>query len=144
MEMAQWTCSIPPSGIDTFLATDYYGLALWRLDASGVLARHSLLDWKVFPSVATASDLNGDGLLDVALVARNLTVGSALVVLFGQRNGAPVFEGYYPLLGKGNQVLRQRCQRRWRHRSDRTGNESGQRPRRRLRLYQSRHPGHQP
>ena len=94
-----------PERIDTFLATDYYGLALWRLDASGVLARHSLLDWKVFPSVATASDLNGDGLLDVALVASNLTVGSALVVLFGQRNGAPVFEGYYPLLGKGNQVF---------------------------------------
>ncbi|MCY3790594.1 MAG: FG-GAP-like repeat-containing protein [Gemmatimonadetes bacterium] len=94
-----------PERIDTFLATDYYGLALWRLDASGVLARHSLLDWKVSPSVATASDLNGNGLLDVALVASNLTVGSALVVLFGQRNGAPVFEGYYPLLGKGSQVF---------------------------------------
>ena len=94
-----------PERIDTFLATDYYGLALWRLDASGVLARHSLLDWKVFPSVATASDLNGDGLLDVALVASNLTVGSALVVLFGQRNDAPIFEGYYPLPGKGNQVF---------------------------------------
>ena len=94
-----------PERIDTFLDTDYYGLALWRLDASGVLARHSLLDWKVFPSVATTSDLNGDGLLDVALVASNLTVGSALVVLFGQRNGAPVLEGYYPLPGKGSQVL---------------------------------------
>ena len=84
----------------------YYGLALWRMDASGVLARHSLLDWKVRPShAATASDLNGDGLLDVALVDRNLTVGSALVVLLGQRNGAPVLEGYYPLPSKGSQVL---------------------------------------
>ena len=94
-----------PERIDTFLDTEYYGLALWRLDASGVLARHSLLDWKVFPSVATASDVNGDGLLDVALVASNLTVGSALVVLFGQPNGAPILEGYYPLPGEGSQVL---------------------------------------
>ena len=89
----------------SFSATYYYGLALWRLDASGVLARHSLLDWKVFPSVATTSDLNGDGVLDVALLASNLTVGSALVVLLGQRNGAPVLEGYYPLPSKGSQVL---------------------------------------
>ena len=84
----------------------YYGLALWRMDASGVLARHSLLDWKVRPShAATASDLNGDGLLDIALVDRNLTDGSALMVLLGQRNGAPVLEGYYPLPGEGSQVL---------------------------------------
>ena len=41
----------------------------------------------------------------MALVASNLTVGSALVVWLGQRNGAPVLEGYYPLLGEGNQVL---------------------------------------
>ena len=88
-------------------STDYYGLALWRLDASGVLARHSLLDWKVLPThAATASDLNGDGVLDVAMVAGNLSIGSpALLVWLGQRNGAPVFEGYYPLPGEGNQVL---------------------------------------
>ena len=86
--------------------TDYYGLALWRLDASGVLARHSLLDWQVLPShAATASDVNGDGLLDVVLVAGNSTVGPALVVLLGQRNGAPVLEGYYPLPGESSQVL---------------------------------------
>ena len=84
----------------------YYGLALWRMDASGVFARHSLLDWKVRPShAATASDLNGDGLPDAALVDRNLTDGSALVVLLGQRNGAPVLEGHYPLPGEGSQVL---------------------------------------
>ena len=93
-------------GSPTFLNTDYYGLALWHLDASGVLARHSLLDWKVLPShAATASDLNGDGLLDVALVGGNLTDGSALVVLLGQPNGIPAFEGYYPLPGEGSQVL---------------------------------------
>ena len=84
----------------------YYGLALWRMDTSGVLARHSLLDWQVRPShAATASDLNGDGLLDIALVDRNLTDGSALMVLLGQRNGAPVLEGYYPLPSEGSQVL---------------------------------------
>ena len=94
-----------PESIYTFLEIDYYGLALWRLDASGGWTRHSLLDWKVLPSVATASDLNGDGVLDVAIVASNSTVGPALVVLLGQRNGAPVLEGYYPLPGESSQVL---------------------------------------
>ncbi len=95
-----------PKSIGTFLsATDYYGLALWRLDSSGGWTRDSLLDWNVFPSVATASDLNGDGVLDVAMVAGNLTVGSALAVLLSQRNGVPVLEGYYPLPGEGSQVF---------------------------------------
>ena len=95
-----------PESIGAFLmATEYYGLALWRLDASGVLARDSLLDWKVFPLVATTNDLNGDGVLDVALIVSNLTVGSALAVLLGQRNGAPVLEGYYPLPDEGSQVI---------------------------------------
>ena len=95
-----------PERIETSFETDHYGLALWRLDASGVLARHSLLDWKAFPlHAASASDLNGDGLLDVALVVGNSTVGSALVVWLGQRNGAPVLEGHYPLPGEGSQVF---------------------------------------
>ena len=85
---------------------DYYGLALWRLDASGGWTRHSLLDyWKVFPSEVTASDLNGDGVLDVAMIAGNSTIGPALVVLLGQRNGVPTLEGYYPLPSAGNQIL---------------------------------------
>ena len=90
-----------PERIDWF----YHGLALWRLDASGEWKRDSLLDWKVIPSDATTSDLNGDGVLDVAMVASNSTVGPALVVWLGQRNGAPVLEGYYPLPGEGNQAL---------------------------------------
>ena len=95
-----------PENIDPFLNDfDYYGLALWRLDASGGLARHSLLDWKVFPSEATASDLNGDGVLDVAMIAGNSTIGPALVVLLGQRNGVPTLEGYYPLPSEGSQVF---------------------------------------
>ena len=94
-----------PESIETFRETDYYGLALWRLDASGGWTRDSLLDWKVLPSVATTSDLNGDGVLDVAMVAANSTVGPALVVLLGQHNGVPLLEGYYPLPGEGNQVL---------------------------------------
>ena len=96
-----------PESIDRFGETDYYGLAVWRLDASGGVARHSLLDWKAFIAhAATASDLNGDGVLDVAMVAGNLSIGRpALLVWLGQRNGAPVLEGYYPLPGEGNQVL---------------------------------------
>ena len=96
-----------PESIDRFGETDYYGLAVWRLDASGGVARDSLLDWKAFIAhAATASDLNGDGVLDVAMVAGNLSIGRpALLVWLGQRNGAPVLEGYYPLSGEGNQVL---------------------------------------
>ena len=90
-----------PERIDWF----YHGLALWRLDASGEWTRDSLLDWKVLPSDATISDLNGDGVLDVVMVASNSTVGPALVVWLGQRNGALVLEGYYPLPGEGSQAL---------------------------------------
>ena len=83
-----------------------HGLALWRLDASGVLAHHTLFDSEVFFSgPGIARDLNGDGLLDVALVDINLATGPALVVLLGQRDGAPVLEGRYRLPGKGEQVL---------------------------------------
>ena len=95
-----------PEIIETYFGTDVYGLALWRMDASGGWTRHSLLDWKALSSHhAIASDLNGDGLLDVAMVAGNLPVGPALVVWLGQPNDIPAFEGYYPLLGEGNQVL---------------------------------------
>ena len=84
----------------------YHGLELWRLDASGVVAHHTLFDSEVFfSSRGIARDLNGDGLLDVALVDINLATGPALVVLLGQRDGVPVLEGRYPLLGKGRQVL---------------------------------------
>ena len=96
-----------PKRLTMSYGRDYHGLALWRLDASGVLARDSLLDWKAFIAHrATASDLNGDGVLDMAVVVGNSTVGRpALVVWLGQRDGVPVLEGYYPLPGEGNQVL---------------------------------------
>ena len=92
-------------GSPAFLGAASHGLVLWRLDASGGWTRHSLLDWKVLPSIATTSDLNGDGVLDVTLLAGNSPIGPALVVLLGQRNGAPVLEGYYPLPSEGSQVL---------------------------------------
>ena len=83
-----------------------HGLALWRLDGSGVVAHHPLFDSEVFFSgPGIARDLNGDGLLDVALVDVNLATGPALVVLLGQRDGPPVLEGRYRLPGKGDQVL---------------------------------------
>ena len=95
-----------PERIETNFGTDDYGLALWRMGASGGWTRHSLLDWKALSSHdAIASDFNGDGLLDVAMVAGNLPVGPALVVWLGQPNDIPAFEGYYPLSGEGNQVL---------------------------------------
>ena len=39
------------------------------------------------------------------MVDINLATGPALMVLLGQRDGAPVLEGRYPLPGKGDQVL---------------------------------------
>ena len=83
-----------------------HGLALWRLDEAGVLAHHTLFDSEVFFSGrGIARDLNGDGLMDVALVDINLVTGPALMVLLGQRDGPPVLEGRYRLPGKGDQVL---------------------------------------
>ena len=88
------------------LATTHHGLALWRVDASGGLVRHTLLDPQVLvTSRAIASDLTGDGLLDLAVVDGNLATGPSLVVLVGQRDGVPVLEGRYRLPGTGGEVL---------------------------------------
>ena len=90
----------------TSLATTHHGLALWRVDASGGLERHTLLDPQVLvPNQAIAIDLNGDGLKDLAVVDGNLATGPALVVLVGQRDGMPVVEGRYRLPGTGGKVL---------------------------------------
>ena len=89
----------------------YHGLALWRVDASGGVERHTLLGPQVLVSApfqgggVLASDLTGDGLLDLAVVDGNVATGPALVVLVGQRDGVPVVEGRYPLPGIGNKVL---------------------------------------
>ena len=91
--------------------TTYHGLALWRVDASGEVERHTLLGPQVLVSNpysgggVVASDLTGDGLLDLAVVDINVATGPALIVLVGQRDGVPVVEGRYPLPGMGSQVL---------------------------------------
>ena len=89
--------------------TTYHGLALWRVDVSGGVERHTLLGPQVLvPSYedgVLASDLTGDDLLDLAVVDINPATGPALVVLVGQRDGVPVVEGRYPLPGIGGQVL---------------------------------------
>ena len=91
--------------------TTFHGLALWRVDASGGVVRHTLLGSQVlvpFPSFnggVIASDLTGDGLLDLAVVDANVATGPALVVLVGQRDGVPVVEGRYRLPGIGFDVL---------------------------------------
>ena len=91
--------------------TTYHGLALWRVDPSGGVERHTLLGPQVLvPSPnsagrAIARDLTGDGLLDLAVVDVNVATGPALVVLVGQRDGVPVVEGRYRLPGIGKKVL---------------------------------------
>ena len=83
-----------------------HGLALWQLDASGVVVRHILLDPQaILPHEAIASDLNGDGLQDLAVVDGDLATGPALVVLISQRDGIPVVEGRYRLPGTGGEVF---------------------------------------
>ena len=86
----------------------YHGLALWRVDASGGVERHDLLGPEVLlpdEGGVLASDLTGDGLLDLAVVDVNVATGPALVVLVGQHDGVPVVEGRYPLPGVGEEVL---------------------------------------
>ena len=89
-----------------YTGTTHHGLALWRLDELGVLARYTLLGPQVLlPDRTIASDLTGDGLLDLAVVDGNVATGPALVVLVGQSDGVPVVEGRYRLPGVGGVVL---------------------------------------
>ena len=97
---------------DFLFGPTYHGLALWRVDASGGVERHTLLGPQVlmrnpyaYNGQVIASDLTGDGLLDLAVVDANVTTGPALVVLVGQRDGVPVVEERYPLPGIGYEVL---------------------------------------
>ena len=97
---------------DFLFRNTYHGLALWRVDASGGVERHDLLGPQVlvrnpyvYNGQVLARDLTGDGLLDLAVVDANVTTGSALVILVGQRDGVPVVEGRYRLPGIGYEVL---------------------------------------
>ena len=94
---------------DFSFGNTYHGLALWRVDASGGVERHTLLGPQVlvpdWDDGVLAHDLTGDGLLDLAVVDGNVATGPALVVLVGQRDGVPVVEGRYPLPGIGYEVL---------------------------------------
>ena len=97
---------------DFLFGPTYHGLALWRVDASGGVERHTLLGPQllvrnpyVYTGQVLARDLTGDGLLDLAVVDANVTTGPALVILVGQRDGVPIVEGRYPLPGIGYEVL---------------------------------------
>ena len=103
-----WVAWSPPttSPAHSSYRYTYHGLALWRLDTSGMVAHHALLGSQVHvQGRPLVSDLNGDGLLDVTLVDGNLETGPALVVLIGQSDGVPVLEGRYRLPGTGSEVL---------------------------------------
>ncbi len=89
----------------------HHGLALWRVNPSGGVERHTLLGPQVIvpyswpKSGVIASDLTGDGLLDLAVINTNLAMNPALIVLVGQRDGLPVVEGHYPLPTIGRSLL---------------------------------------
>ena len=92
------------------IGNTYHGLALWHVDASGGVERHTLLGPQVLVPFAymggvITSDLTGDGLLDLAVINIDVTMGPALIVLVGQRDGLPVVEGHYPLPGMGRSLL---------------------------------------
>ena len=88
----------------------HHGLAVWRVDAAGGVERHTLLGPQVIVPYSTprsgviASDLTGDGLLDLAVININL-MNPAVIVLVGQRDGLPVVEGHYPLPSIGRSLV---------------------------------------
>ena len=89
----------------------HHGLALWRVNPSGEVERHTLLGPQVIVPYSSskggviAHDLTGDGLLDLAVININLAMNPALIVLVGQRDGLPVAEGHYPLPTIGSSLL---------------------------------------
>ena len=90
----------------SYIIHTFHGLVLWRLDASGVVASHTLLGSQVHvEGRPLVSDLNGDGLMDVAVIDSNEETGPALVVLLGQRNSVPVLEGRYRLSSTIDEAL---------------------------------------
>ena len=93
------------------LGNTHHGLALWRVNASGEVERHTLLGPQVIVPYSSskggviASDLTGDGLLDLAVINTNLAMNPGVIVLVGQRDGLPVVEGHYPLPTIGRSLL---------------------------------------
>ena len=133
---------------DFLFGPTYHGLALWRVDASGGVERHTLLGPQVlvrnpyaYNGQVLARDLTGDGLLDLAVVDANVTTGPALVVLVGPARWGARRRRALPAAGHRLRGARWRCKRRWGDRSGRAGAECG-RGRRGLRLPQPRRSSH--
>ena len=91
-----------------------HGLALWRLDGSGVLAHHTLFDSEVFfRGRGIARDLNGDGLLDVALVDINSGDGSGADGAARSTRGGTRAGRALSAAGQGRSGAGGRCGWRW-------------------------------
>ena len=73
-------------------------------EADGTWVEHTLSEDVEVAGYPTVTDLNSDGLLDVAFTDGTQRY-PALIVALGQQNSAPVMEGRYPLAGSGGAVL---------------------------------------
>ena len=84
---------------------DYRGLLIAEND--GTHRYFELVPWLdeevVFEEISSM-DLNGDGLLDLALANRNDRTGRNVIVYLGRKDGFPIEEGRYGLGGNGNAV----------------------------------------
>ena len=85
---------------------DWRGLLIAVNDGTN---RHfELVPWQdeeiVYGSVPLSMDLNGDGLLDLALANRNGRTGRNVIVYLGREDGFPIEEGRYALEGNGSAV----------------------------------------
>ena len=84
---------------------DFRGLLIAEND--GTHRYFELVPWQdeeiVYRSIH-GMDLNGDGLLDLAIANRNDRTGRNVIIYLGRENGFPVEEGRYGLGGNGNAV----------------------------------------
>ncbi len=91
---------------DRGLQAMQHGLQLWQNDDNGAMTATPWFDETVTVNGPVwVGDLTGDGYEDVVFVHDNPARGYAVVVARGQEYGLPQVDGWYPLTGRGGQIL---------------------------------------